>query len=121
MLSLVYHVQAENKAKEVPKMCKVFVEYKVKPEYRETYLVWIKEMTRKDGRFTVYEGTEQPGLFVEMWDGLERDEYLKMKEQRLTTASSEGENDDRWGRLTGWVEGGVSKIHMWHFTKVHSG
>lgn len=99
-------------------MCKVFVEYKVKPEHREAYLTWVNEMTHADRRFSVYEGTDQPGLFVELWDGMNYEEYVRMKGWRLAADSSGGGNKNRWGEMERFIEGGISKIHIWHFTKV---
>lgn len=100
-------------------MCKVFVEYKIKPESRESYLTWMNEMAQKEKRLAFYEGSDQPGLFVELWDDVTYEEYAEMKERRLNHASSGDNESEGWKKLSGFVEGGTPKIHIWHFTKAN--
>jgi hypothetical protein len=95
-------------------MDKVFIEYKVYPEKREQYLRFIKEMTEREPRMEVYEGTDQAGLFVEVWNGLDSGEYARLKQARTNEPSSE------WAALHEFVPGGAEKIHIWHFTRIQA-
>ena len=45
----------------------VFVEYKVFPEKREAYLSRIRELMKNASGVQLYEGSDQPNLFVEIW------------------------------------------------------
>ncbi|BFT69779.1 hypothetical protein [Paenibacillus sp. P36] len=95
-------------------MSKVFVEYAINPEYRDSFLIYMQEWQKREGRLEVLEGTDQPGLFVEIWSEVSRDEYIAMKEERL----QQGEGQDNLAAWEKWVKGGLSKLHMWHFTPI---
>ncbi|WJH32223.1 hypothetical protein N6H14_17455 [Paenibacillus sp. CC-CFT747] len=92
-------------------MNKVFVEYRIDGEAREDYLQFMQSMG-EGARFELYEGSDQPNLFVELWSGLDKESYLRLKEERL--------NDETgpWAKLNGMVSGGKDKVHIWHFQKV---
>lgn len=92
-------------------MFKVFVEYTIKREAQEFYLIYMRELRKREGRLELFEGTDQPGLFVEIWDGLTFEEYEELKRQRLQAADQQDVWED-------WIEGGIRKLHMWHFTSV---
>ncbi|MEC0265356.1 hypothetical protein [Paenibacillus anseongense] len=96
-------------------MSKVFVEYAINPEYRDSFLIYMQEWQKREGRLEVLEGTDQPGLYVEIWSEVSRDEYIAMKEDRLQQGGGQG-NQAAWEK---WVKGGLSKLHMWHFSPVN--
>ncbi|MGG1553336.1 MULTISPECIES: hypothetical protein [Paenibacillus] len=95
-------------------MSKVFVEYAINADFMETYLIYMREWQAREGRLQVMEGTDQQGLFVEIWDGVTFEEYGRMKEERLRAAES-GKGEAAWEQ---WVRGGLAKLHMWHFTGI---
>ncbi|WP_461480235.1 hypothetical protein [Paenibacillus sp. PvR052] len=65
----------------------------------------------------VYEGSEQPNLFVEIWSGLSEEAYHSLKESRTGITAVE-ENSNPWRLHDEWVPGGRAKIHIWQFKKV---
>jgi hypothetical protein len=97
-------------------MFKVFVEYAIKPEGRNSYIIYMQELQNREGRLELLEGTDQPGLFVEIWDGVTYEEYESLKQHRL----KEGDASAGHASWEHWVEGGLRKLHMWHFTQVKS-
>ncbi|MDF2959295.1 MAG: hypothetical protein K0S39_1030 [Paenibacillus sp.] len=107
-------------------MTKTFIEYRILPEHRSAYSEWMKQVRADYPELEVYEGADQPGLFVELWNGLSREEYEVLKEVRLrlTTESDKEQMSGRkfdnndWSRLHNWVSGGAVKIHIWLFEKV---
>lgn len=74
----------------------------------------------------VYEGTEQPNLFVEIWSGLSDEEYAALKTARIGGGGGEASDGPADGRLDGWrtmerwVVGGRGKIHMWQFKPIEA-
>jgi hypothetical protein len=97
---------------EVQKLYKVFVEYTILQEMRLIYLNHMREWLKREGRLELLEGSDQPGLFVEIWNDVSQEEYVELKKLRLQTSD---ENDRLWGN---WVQGGAAKIHIWHFSRV---
>ena len=96
-------------------MSKVFVEYAIYPEYRESFLIYMQERQEREGRLEVLEGTDQPGLFVEIWNDVSREEYIHLKEERFQQGDGTEGNQAAWDK---WVKGGLSKLHIWHFTPI---
>lgn len=96
-------------------MFKVFVEYAIKPAFRDSFLIYMQEWQRREGRLELLEGTDQAGLFVEIWKNVTYEEYLSLKEERLQGT----ENASHQAVWEEWIEGGLSKLHMWHFTEVN--
>jgi hypothetical protein len=109
---LVYHVAAKNKSWGGAKLYKVFVEYTILQEMRLIYLNHMREWLKREGRLELLEGSDQPGLFVEIWNDVPYEEYEELKKQRLQISD---ENDRLWGN---WVQGGLAKINIWHFTGI---
>ncbi|OXM87083.1 hypothetical protein [Paenibacillus rigui] len=107
-------------------MSKIFVEYQILPQYRPAYSAWVGKVRAVCPQLEVYEGSDQPGLYVEMWEGVSQDDYRRMKairkdkagnvENHLPMAADWAQVD--WSPLAEWVQGGESKIHIWHFVKV---
>jgi len=96
-------------------MHKVFVEYAIKPEKRGVYLQYMRRLAQAERRLEVLEGTDQPGLFVEIWSGVTPEEYAAMKRERLEGADDVCLPQPAWAT---WVQGGTAKLHMWHFTAI---
>ncbi|MCD1259840.1 hypothetical protein B5M42_013455 [Paenibacillus athensensis] len=125
-------------------MHKVFVEYAIKPEKRDAYLQYMRRLAHMERRLEVLEGTDQPGLFVEIWSGVTPAEYAAMKRGRLEgeaadleasagrkpadrsapadpsladglSEANDGLPQPEWEQ---WVQGGAAKLHMWHFTAI---
>ncbi|UUZ83667.1 hypothetical protein LJK88_07540 [Paenibacillus sp. P26] len=63
-------------------MCLVFVEYAIKPECRDEYLVWMERVRRLHPETEWYESEVQPGLFVELWRGQDAEGFERMKWSR---------------------------------------
>ncbi|OCT16631.1 hypothetical protein A8709_08115 [Paenibacillus pectinilyticus] len=97
-------------------MSKVFVEYAIKPECRNSFLIYMQGIKQREGRLELLEGTDQEGLYVEIWNEVTYEEYLKLKQERLQGSDHEEERGD-WDN---WVQGGLKKVHMWHFSEVAS-
>ncbi|NOU99693.1 hypothetical protein [Paenibacillus planticolens] len=93
-------------------MSKVFVEYTIKPDFRDSFLIYMQEWQQREGRLELLQGTDQPGLFVEVWNEMTYEEYTALKEKRLTGS---GEDQGTWDE---WIEGGLRKLHMWHFSPI---
>lgn len=96
-------------------MSKVFVEYAIKPDFRDSFLIYMQEWQRREGRLELLQGTDQPGLFVEVWNEVTYEEYTAMKEERLNRSEQAGGGQALWEV---WVEGGLRKLHMWHFSSI---
>jgi hypothetical protein len=91
-------------------MKKIFVEYRIQQACKEMYLEQVRTL-QTIHNFEVWEGTDQPNLFMEEWRGLTFEQYEKLKQSRLN------EEDNDWKQLHACIEGGALKIHMWHFTQ----
>lgn len=91
-------------------MCKVFVEYTIVQEKRTDYLNYMQIIINQTG-LELFEGTDQPGLFVEIWSNVTHKEYEILKNERLNP-----EPDSVWEAFGEWLAGGVAKLHIWHFS-----
>ncbi|MGG2201773.1 hypothetical protein [Paenibacillus validus] len=104
------------------KVCIVFVEYRIEKEYRTSYLTWAAVLKQQFEQMDVYEGAEQPGLFVEIWNGLSDEAYAAMKAARTGTITpglpDETEEGRLWRRIDPWIAGGRGKVHIWKFTRI---
>lgn len=98
-------------------MCIVFVEYRIEEDCRDSYLEWSEGIKQQYQQLELYEGTDQPNLFVEIWNGFSEEEYLSMKQARTGSGAAE-EKVGLWKPLDAWIKGGKSKLHIWHFKKV---
>jgi hypothetical protein len=107
-------------------MAIAFIEYKVLPEHRAAYSEWMKRVRADYPDLETYEGADQPGLFVELWSGMSREKFERLKAARLRSAEEHepGAGDDGefdkigWQQLHQWVPGGAAKLHIWLFEKV---
>jgi hypothetical protein len=91
-------------------MCMVFVEYQIEEGMRTSYLHYMQKIKEQTGH-KVYEGTDQSGLFVELWADMMYTDYLSFKEERQNPRT-----DSVWAPLKPWIMGGLEKIHIWHFS-----
>lgn len=94
---------------------KIFVEYTIRKENRQDYLIFINKVIKNNPNLEVYEGTDQKNLFVEIWSDCDLELYEAMKNERKNKDFSQ------WNDLSSYVEGGKEKLHIWHFTKLEEG
>ncbi|HUC93942.1 MAG TPA: hypothetical protein VMS09_18325 [Paenibacillus sp.] len=92
-------------------MYKLFVEYRIAPELRQSFMEWMAQAKLRESGFLIYEGTDQPGLFVEVWEAASEAEAERKKEERCGERSS-------WSVMFGYVSGGRDKVHAWTFRPV---
>jgi hypothetical protein len=105
---------------------KVFVEYQILPQHRSVYSLWIQNVRDKSLEMELLEGVDQPGLFIEIWSGCNREAFFWMKKMRKNDPNLVfGEfgqpfeaMDIDWRRMDEWIIGGIAKINIWHFIKV---
>ncbi|MFC5652462.1 hypothetical protein ACFPYJ_25765 [Paenibacillus solisilvae] len=89
-----------------------FVEYHIEEQFVLTYREWIAEKLSEESGVKLYEGTDQPHLFVEVWEAADEAAAAAIKEERCSERSS-------WFHMADWVRGGAPKIHAWTFKPVH--
>lgn len=85
-----------------------FVEYRIMPEHEEAYRAWIARRSEDPGGFKLYEGTDQPLLFVEVWEAGSVETAEAIKKERCGERSS-------WRIMSDWIPGGAAKLHAWTF------
>jgi hypothetical protein len=88
-----------------------FVEYRISERHELEYREWVKARMTGPGGFKLYEGTDQPLLFVEVWEAESTEAAEAIKKERCSERSS-------WLEMADWVPGGVAKIHVWTFRPV---
>ncbi|MEB3100330.1 hypothetical protein [Ferviditalea candida] len=92
-------------------MNKAFVEYRIQPEYRNDYFSFIRARLEQHSNMEAYEGADQPGLFVEVWDGLTEEQFRELQTVRRDPYSS-------WGELDRFMAGGLQKLNIWLFSPI---
>ncbi|GFN31210.1 hypothetical protein [Paenibacillus xylaniclasticus] len=86
-----------------------FAEYRILPEFRDSYLTLSNELVRTSSdALIVYEGTDQPNLFVELWSADCEEAAERIKRERCSERSP-------WRQVDNWVQGGRAKVHVWTF------
>lgn len=90
-------------------MYKVFVEYKVSPERRDTYIAFMKSMQACYPQMELLEATDQPLLFLEIWQVSTEEDYVAFKQERIRF------NHEEWSTTYPWIVGGVDKVNIWRF------
>jgi hypothetical protein len=95
----------------------VLSEYKIKDDKRDQFFELLSNLMEHlemlgAEQISIFEGTDQPGLFVEEFILRDMDEYMEMKEER------EKEQLDFWREFHECIEGGKSKVNIWAFSKV---
>lgn len=89
----------------------IFVEYRIDPDKREEYLKQITERLGQYPQVVLYEGTDQPNVFVEQWMDTTPEDYKRLKRIRLQESSE-------WDAITACIPGGKSKLHIWEFAAI---
>lgn len=91
----------------------LFCEYRVAAHQLDAFMEFMKkkqlEMNHRGIAFEVYEGKDQPGLFVEMVT-LDEGFISSFKQERL-------DSDSSWEDLHKFIDGGSDKLRMWTFEK----
>lgn len=95
---------------EVMNVIKVFMEYRIKADQIVAYQSIMEQvrqwMARQNAmNYEHLEGVDQSGLFVEMFDVKNMDEYYRLKKLRCEESPFFAE----------CVVGGKDRIHMWAF------
>ncbi|WP_029192232.1 hypothetical protein [Paenibacillus harenae] len=88
-----------------------FAEYRISPEQREQYLLYTEALLAESRHVYIYEGTDQPNLFVEVWHAPTAAAADDIKKERCNERSP-------WFRISEWVIGGAAKLHVWTFKPV---
>ncbi|MBD2868075.1 hypothetical protein [Paenibacillus arenilitoris] len=90
-----------------------FAEYRINPGDREPYLAFARQLVSVEENVYLYEGTDQPNLFVEVWHAKSAEEAERIKKERCDERSS-------WRRISDFIAGGAAKLHVWTFKPVDS-
>ncbi|MDF2813814.1 MAG: hypothetical protein K0Q81_14 [Paenibacillus sp.] len=93
-------------------MYKVFVEYKVNPEYQEAYIAFMSSVRTRYPHLELLEATDQDSLYVEIWL-LEEDEDFNMFKQERKDVKH-----PQWSIILPWIVGGSEKTNIWRFHKI---
>ena len=89
-----------------------FAEYRIMDELRETYIGYTNQLLTEGHNVQLYEGTDQPGLFVEVWNAESHEIVEQIKKERCNERSP-------WFRVSEWIVGGPAKMHIWTFKPAH--
>jgi hypothetical protein len=95
----------------------VLTEYKIIDKERERFLGLLKHLKNNlldlgAVDVLVYEGVDQPGLFVEEFIVEDKDAYSQMKKVRNS------ELTPFWQEFHTCILGGNAKVHIWAFQKI---
>lgn len=91
-----------------------FAEYRIMPEHREQYLSYTNRLlSTSNGLIKLYEGTDQPNLFVEVWSANSLEQAERIKEERCDERSP-------WYHVVQWIPGGKAKLHVWTFKSLQA-
>jgi len=90
----------------------MFVEYTIKEGMKDAYVAFMKDRLSRENGVEWLESAEQPGLFVEMWSGVEDVEAFRGKRK--------GETASGWMPLLDMIAGGAARMHIWAFRPVHA-
>lgn len=89
-----------------------FAEYRISPEWRAQYLIYTNGLLAEGYEVQLYEGTDQPSLFVEVWNAPTCEQAEQIKKERCNERSP-------WFRISEWIVGGPAKMHVWTFKPAH--
>jgi len=93
-------------------MYRCFVEYRIEPKDRDAYLAWLAQARAGLTQAChIYEGTDQPCLFVEVWEAESEEGADRIREERLDGRSP-------WAAMFDYVPGGRDRIHAWVFRPI---
>ncbi|MEK4025034.1 MULTISPECIES: hypothetical protein [unclassified Sporosarcina] len=93
---------------------KVFIEYKVIPEKRNQYIeltekIIARYQSLQVNGFSIYEGIEQPNLFVEDFTVLNYEQFKLLKTERFE------ERIPIWKEVHSCIHTGVKKVNAYAF------
>ena len=86
----------------------LMVEYRIGEGESGLYRDWIAQLAAAYPLVMLYEGADQPNLFVEIWPAASEEEARACQEERLSERSP-------WFRIGEWIPGGMEKLHAWTF------
>lgn len=89
-----------------------FAEYRIIPECRQQFLNHTETILSGTRDVHLYEGTDQPNLFVEVWNASTAEQAEQIKKERCSERSP-------WFRISEWIAGGSEKMHIWTFRQAH--
>ncbi|GGD75404.1 hypothetical protein [Paenibacillus nasutitermitis] len=89
-----------------------FVEYQISEDHANEYRAWMKIRQAENSGFQLFEGTDQPLLFVEVWEAPGEEAAMAIKKERCSERSS-------WHAMVKWVPRGASGIHAWTFRPIN--
>lgn len=89
-----------------------FAEYRIIHEYRQEYLAYTDTLLSGLHDVHLYEGTDQPNLFVEVWNAGTAEHAERIKKERCSERSP-------WFCISEWIVGGSEKMHIWTFKPAH--
>jgi len=85
-----------------------FSEYRIDPKFKENYLTLAAQLLKDESKVQLYEGSDQPCLYVEVRQAANLEEAEAIKEERCSERSP-------WHPVSSWIVGGPSKLHVWTF------
>ncbi|UCZ54100.1 hypothetical protein LGQ02_04785 [Bacillus shivajii] len=96
------------------KPIKVFLEYKIKNEYKKEYEALIPKILKENQSYDAidvdwFEAVDQNNLYVEMFEIPTMDHYYAVKKDR------EDKDHPIFGKLDECIDGGLKKLHCWAF------
>lgn len=86
----------------------IFIEYRISIAHRDIYLERIPQLLQPYSHVSLYEGIDQPNVFVEQWLDTTNEDYINMKEMRCEQVS-------KWDVITAYILGGKKAINIWQF------
>ncbi|MCM3748241.1 hypothetical protein M3223_12835 [Paenibacillus pasadenensis] len=86
----------------------LMVEYKIKEEHLAEYSSLLRELQLQHPEVQLFQGTDQPGLYVEIWPADSEEEAAARQEERLDGRSA-------WKPIGDWTAGEPGRIHAWTF------
>lgn len=89
-----------------------FVEYRIEATAEANYRAFMQQKLSEYESLQLYEGTDQPLLFVEMWQAANVEEAERIKKERCDERS-------QWKQVADWIVGGAAKCHAWTFKPVN--
>lgn len=92
-------------------MYQCFVEYRIDPKHQQQYRLEMERRLAEDGQLSLFEGTDQPGLFVEVRKCATLEEAELWKEERCGGRSS-------WQLIYDYMPDDRRKVGAWVFRAV---
>lgn len=96
----------------------ILSEFKIIDDKRDIFLSLLEDLTNNlrelgaEGEISVFEGVDQPGLFVEEFILKDKEAYDQMKKVR------DSESSPFWQEYNTCILGGKTKLNIWAFEKM---